>query len=95
MWRATVRFSLDKDTASTTRNKVAPYLKKAGFQNTKTGTWEAFSQNSLDVTKAILDTLKEIEDSQKMDHVWIHIEKLNDIQQKRLSKAMAMFLEKI
>jgi hypothetical protein len=95
MWLASLRFSLDKDTGSKTRNKVVPILKNAGFQNTKTGTWEASSNQKNILTQSILLTLTEIENNDKLDHVWIYIEKLNDKQTKRLTKAMASFLEKI
>jgi hypothetical protein len=87
MWRATIRFSLDKDHQSKIRNTIEPILKQAGFGNVKTGTWEVFSRDSKNLAQATAETLAKIESSGKMDHFWVHIEKLSERQKTRLLKA--------
>ena len=87
MWRATIRFSLDKDTQSQTRNVMANLLKKAAFKNVKTGTWEAYSLDSGSLSDAIGQSLSAAEKSGKLDHYWVHIEKLSLRQQTRLIAA--------
>ena len=87
MWHATLRFSLDKDTASATRNAMAKILKPAGFTNTKTGTWEAYAMNSCTLAASVADALKLAEQSGKLDHLWTHIEQLSLRQKSKLLRA--------
>lgn len=61
MWRATIRFSLNKDTNSKVRARIVTCLKPEDFHNVDTGTWEAFSSNSAGLTKALVGALQTIE----------------------------------
>jgi hypothetical protein len=83
-WRAIVRLSLNKDTNSALRNPIAEILKDAGFENTKTGTWELESTSRKSILAAIRKATRLIEDPSRaqganpavvLDHLWIYIDK--------------------
>jgi hypothetical protein len=87
MFRATFRFSLDKDTQSKIRNQMADRLKQAGFSNVKTGTWEAFSVHTRSLVDALSQATEIAERSGKLDHYWTHVEKISLRQRTSLLKA--------
>ena len=82
-YRSIIRLSYDGDTGSKTRNTFVPILKKAGFTNPKTGTWESPScdivtiHNQLKIIMEELANLTADEDSTFiLDHIWIYIDKI-------------------
>ncbi len=87
MYRITLRFSLDGDTGSKIRNKIAPKLKNAGFKNVKTGTWEVYSTDSAGVHSGLSDVFRIVAKSKKLDHFWFHAEKFSRRQYTVLLKA--------
>lgn len=94
LYRITMRFSLDRDSGSKIRNTIVPKLKKVGFENIKTGTWEVYSENSQGICDAVAEALKIAEQSGKLDHYWLHVEKLSLRQATKILKAAESLTKK-
>ena len=79
--RAILRFSLDRDDKSAIRNHLHGKLGAAGFQNSKTGTWEATGPAS-QILPALRDALLVLENPSAavsgatavVDHVWFYLD---------------------
>jgi len=83
-WRAIVRISLNKDSNSALRNAVAATLTKAGFERTKTGTWEIETSDEAALLRAIRTATRQVQDPTRvsgvsknvvLDHLWVYIDR--------------------
>jgi len=83
-YRGIIRLSYDADGGSGFRNKVAPLLKKAGFQNTKTGVWETPSETLPTIQSQLNQVMEKAatltantKSGFILDHIWIYIDRLS------------------
>ena len=82
MARVILRISMDNDTGSKLRNKIAPILRDCGLHNDGTGEWVGDSVPLGLAAEQLSDVLHLISDATQvlnvnedaiLDHVWIHI----------------------
>ena len=76
MARAIIRFSLNDDHGSTTRNAAAQLLTEAGFSPAGTSVWEG-SGGQQELSRTLSKVLTLLGDPPRggLDHVWIYVDR--------------------
>lgn len=82
MYRITIRFSINSDQNSLTRNNAANALQASGFMNTGTGTWNSGPLTETQVAAAInavtniLGNTSTNNPGSQLDHYWVNVDRL-------------------
>ena len=82
MYSVTIRFSINSDKNSSTRNNSAKTLSAVGFTNTGTGTWNSAAMTDTQAAAAIvavaniLGNTSSTNPGSKLDHYWINVDRL-------------------
>lgn len=82
MYSVTIRFSINSDKNSYTRNSAANTLTGYGFTNTGTGTWNSVPLTEIQAATAIIAVTNILGNTSnnnsgaQLDHYWINVDRL-------------------
>src|SRR6478752_2285806 len=86
-WRVIARIGFTSDDRSVMRNSVTDHLKEAGFERSKTGTWETASMDESEAAEVLVQVLRTCSDPSgisglapgaHLKHLWLYIDQLDD-----------------